>query len=55
MNNLKSEVLFNRVLIWLALSYLSLAANPDGIAWKLAIGCAVWNFICSVMAAMEDA
>lgn len=42
MNALRSEILINRAMLWLALAYHSVNASPDGYVWIMDMCLAVW-------------
>lgn len=55
MGRIRSEILFNRALLWLVLAYFAYFAGAARITVLIDAGLAVWNFVKSAMAFGEDA
>lgn len=53
MSNLKSEVLFNRALLWLVLAELDRQAGIPTWAVAFSLACAAYNVVMSFMASRE--
>lgn len=55
MGRIRSEILFNRALLWLMLSYFAHFAGAARVVVLMNAGMMVWNFVKSAMAFGEDA